>query len=272
MKRRVVKWNFLYTLETRFNLWSHFPSSEKSVPSASLQRKDVWEKTAPILLSWGQWIADTGRSSSIPVTLHEFNSLGKFQCLILHIWCCESAKAETLRNEVTRLPGVKANSQHREWMINTICGAVLCSSWGFWCFPPFAATDLSQKQITFASEWSQNGGSGKEKQTFVFWLSLSTQAVLGTIPWQSLPRQKPSLWSFSLRTTPWMSWHFIKWAKDCFSSLTHQEQPASPPAELGTLLPLPCKETAGAFSGAWQPPSFHFVAPCLQKPACWLWW
>lgn len=124
MKRRVIKWNFLYTLGTRFNLWSHFPSSKNAVPSATLQGNDVWEKTAPILLSWGLWIADTERSSSIPVTLHEFNGLGKFQCLILHIWCRESAKAETLRNEVTRLPGVKANSQHRELMTNRICGSV----------------------------------------------------------------------------------------------------------------------------------------------------
>lgn len=35
-------------------------------------------------------------------------------------------------------------------------------------------------------QWNQNGGSGKEKQTYVFWSYLCTQAVLKTIPWQSL--------------------------------------------------------------------------------------
>lgn len=64
-----------------------------------------------------------------------------------------------------------------------------------------------------------HGGSGKEKQTFVFWLSLCTQAVLERVPWQSLPRQRPSLQSFPLRTTPWMPWHCLKWGKDSFSPL-----------------------------------------------------
>lgn len=64
-----------------------------------------------------------------------------------------------------------------------------------------------------------HGGSGKEKQTFVFWLSLCMQAVLERVPWQSLPRQKPSLQSFPLRTTPWMPWHCLKWGKDSFSPL-----------------------------------------------------
>lgn len=33
-----------------------------------------------------------------------------------------------------------------------IYSTVVCNSWGFWCFSPFAATDFSQRQLTFASE------------------------------------------------------------------------------------------------------------------------
>lgn len=44
----------------------------------------------------------------------------------------------------------RADDKQNLWVC--VYNAVVCDSWGFWCFPPFAATDLNQKQLTFASE------------------------------------------------------------------------------------------------------------------------
>lgn len=44
----------------------------------------------------------------------------------------------------------RADDKQNLWVC--IYNTGVCNSWGFWCFPPFAATDLNQKQLTFASE------------------------------------------------------------------------------------------------------------------------
>lgn len=135
---------------------------------------------------------------------------------------------------------------------------------GFWCFPPSAATDFSQRQLTFAKMVEVE----KEKQTFVFWLSLCTQAVLETTPGSLFPASN----HFPTGQAPGCLDTFLSGTKTASPLCTHQEQ-----QEAGTAC-FSSNRTGDPSAPALQrdswgllwtlaTPSFHFVAPWLQASA-----
>lgn len=137
---------------------------------------------------------------------------------------------------------------------------------GFRCFPPFAATDLSQRQLTFASSWWK--WEGEANICFLALLMHAGSVGKSTMAVSSQAKAQPPI--IFPQDNPLDALALLKVGQRLFLLSAHTrssrrlELPASPPTELGTLLPLPCKETAGAFSGAWQPPSFCSAGPWLQ--------
>lgn len=166
----------------------------------------------------------------------------------------------------------RADDKQNLWVCIYHCGL---QQLGFRCFPPFAATDLSQRQLTFASSWWK--WEGEANICFLALLMHAGSVGKSTMAVSSQAKAQPPI--ISPQDNPLA---LLKVGQRLFLPSAHTrssrrlELPASPPTELGTLLPLPCKETAGAFSGAWQPPYFCSAGPwlqasVLQEAACWLW-